>query len=124
MIENPMTAIADEHPDEIKLIPADPSWAFFRMHVRHREIVLPQLNLWLKQHKEAASQLELISTDDLVEEIKRRHKSFFLVARTHDSKDFAWRVNSGGGPITDLVGMVEIGKSELIALDKSEPPKQ
>ncbi|HSZ58609.1 MAG TPA: hypothetical protein VK797_23275 [Tepidisphaeraceae bacterium] len=70
---------------------------------------------------EQESPLEFIATDDLIAEIKRRHKAFFLVARPNGENSYDWRSHQSGD-IIDCLGMIDIVKSDMIELHKRNDP--
>lgn len=65
-------------------------------------------------------ELELVDTDALLQELGRRHEGIFLVGRPKGEKTPQFRIFSTGGTVTDLLGMIEIGKRDLLDMDREE----
>ena len=70
------------------------------------------------------AQLELVDTDDLIDELRRRHGTFFLIAKplSLEGEQYSWRMHWGGaGSEADAhiktLGLIELGKNALLNND-------
>lgn len=64
--------------------------------------------------------LDTVSTDDLIQALKKRAKTMFLIHRPHDQRGETWD-HSVTGKLTDVLGLVERGKHyAIIGYEKLE----
>lgn len=62
--------------------------------------------------------LELVSTTDLLHEVSRRCSGVLFVGRPlAQQEDYDFTIHSTGGTLTDIIGMTEIAKNRLLAMD-------
>jgi hypothetical protein len=73
--------------------------------------------------KENAPDLSFVDTNDLIDELRRRSKVFFCIARPLGQEAYSWRMHWGVEGGTDdhpeamarTLGLIEIGKANLLS---------